>query len=191
MNNLDGYIGELICGDERRAEAAIQQIQPYGEEAIDSLEPLLNSKEADHRWWAVFALAGINSPRVPILLKNQLDDPVLSVRQGAVLGLRQQPSDEAVPQLIACLKDEDPLMVHLAAAALAAVGSASVPPLLELLKNSPLPVRLEILRALRSIGDTRSIPALFEALEEDSALMEHWANEGLERMGVGMNFFKT
>jgi HEAT repeat protein len=48
--------------------------------------------------------------------------------------------------------------------------------------------RLEAARALASIGDTRAIPALFDALD-DSALLEYWANEGLERMGVGMCFF--
>jgi len=31
---------------------------------------------------------------------------------------------------------------------------------------------------------------LMKALEEDSALMEFWAQEGLERLGVGMLFFK-
>jgi hypothetical protein len=35
------------------------------------------------------------------------------------------------------------------------------------------------------IGDTRAVPGLFEALE-GSALQEYWAEEGLERMGVGM-----
>jgi hypothetical protein len=43
---------------------------------------------------------------------------------------------------------------------------------------------------LAQIGDPRSIPALFTALDEDSALMEYWASEGLEKMGVGIVFFE-
>jgi HEAT repeat protein len=49
---------------------------------------------------------------------------------------------------------------------------------------------MEAMRALALIGDQRSIPLLFEALDSDSMLMEYWANEGLERMGVGMIFYK-
>jgi hypothetical protein len=30
---------------------------------------------------------------------------------------------------------------------------------------------------------------MFAALNEDSALIEYWANEGLDRMGVGMKLF--
>ena len=69
-------------------------------------------------------------------------------------------------------------------------GAAAVPALLDLLETGLQAVRLETARTLAMIGDTRAIPALFNALDEDSALMEYWANEGLERMGVGMAFFK-
>ena len=49
--------------------------------------------------------------------------------------------------------------------------------------------RLEPAPALALIGDPSAIPALFAALDEGSALLEHWASQGLERMGVGMKFF--
>ena len=43
---------------------------------------------------------------------------------------------------------------------------------------------------LAKIGDERAIPVLFEALDDSSALIEYWASEGLEKMGVGMVFYK-
>jgi HEAT repeat protein len=49
--------------------------------------------------------------------------------------------------------------------------------------------RIQAARALALIGDTRAIPELFNALDGDSALLEYWAGEGLEKMGVGMVFF--
>jgi len=49
---------------------------------------------------------------------------------------------------------------------------------------------VEAVRALAKIGDQRAIPALFEALDDNSALIEYWASEGLEKMGVGMVFYK-
>ena len=39
-------------------------------------------------------------------------------------------------------------------------------------------------------ADTRAIPALFKALEDESAIAQYWADEGLERMGVGQVYFK-
>jgi HEAT repeat protein len=51
-------------------------------------------------------------------------------------------------------------------------------------------MRLEAVRALAYIGDKRSIPQLFQALDEDSAMLEYWANEGLQKMGIGMMFYK-
>jgi HEAT repeat protein len=90
--------------------------------------------------------------------------------------------------LVWALDDPDPLARRLAGEALEAVGSEAVPALLEVMGDGSHVARLEAARALANIGDARAIPALFEALD-DSALMEYWASEGLERMGVGMIFF--
>ncbi len=81
------------------------------------------------------------------------------------------------------------LVAELAGGALAANGSPALPALLEALQNGSQAARLIAVRALAEIGDTESIPALFAALSESSALMEYWAAQGLERMGVGMTFF--
>jgi HEAT repeat protein len=51
-------------------------------------------------------------------------------------------------------------------------------------------VRTHAARALALIGDTSAIPALFKALEDDSAMVQYWVEEGLERMGVGQVYFK-
>jgi HEAT repeat protein len=190
MENLDVLIGELSSGNDQRAEAAVNKIRDYGEGALDRLEELLEAPEADLRWWATWAASGVSSPRTGLILRKRLKDPDLTVRQCAALGLRQNPDLEAIPVLMACLEDEDPTLIHLSAAALAAIGEQAVPHMLELFKNSSLPTRLAILRALGTVRDERAIPILFEALDDDSALIEHWANEGLEKMGIGMKFFK-
>jgi HEAT repeat protein len=88
------------------------------------------------------------------------------------------------------LSDEDALTRRLAGDALAAIGSQTVPLLLDAMQNGEHIVRLEAVRALAKIGDESAIPALFEALDDRSALIEYWANEGLEKMGVGMVFYK-
>jgi HEAT repeat protein len=88
------------------------------------------------------------------------------------------------------LSDEDALTRRLAGDALIAIGAQSVPRLLEVIRDNEQPARVEAVRALAKIGDEHAIPALFEALDDSSALIEYWASEGLEKMGVGMVFFK-
>jgi HEAT repeat protein len=124
------------------------------------------------------------------LLIQALADEELSVRQCAALSLSKRSDGRAVPALVEAMRSKDALLARLAANALACTGAEAVPALLNVLENGTQPMRLEAARALASIGDQRSIPALFKALGEDSALMEYWANEALERMGVGMVFYK-
>jgi HEAT repeat protein len=198
---LEFLLFELTSGDDRRAEAAVQKLSTLGEEAVQGLKALLASPQADVRWWATWALAEIRHPQVPPLLKEALHDPEVSVRQAAALALRMQPNPEALIDLIAILTgslhsgDADPTLAHLAAAALIALGEPSVPDLIRLLESGPQPVRPVAARCLAAIGDRRAIPALFAALEnntgqEASAVLEYWASEGLEKMGVGMSFLK-
>jgi HEAT repeat protein len=88
------------------------------------------------------------------------------------------------------LAAEDALTRRLAGDALTAIGSPVVPQLLNLLQQGEPWTQLEAVRALAKIGDERAIPALFEATDGNSALIEYWASEGLEKMGVGMVLFR-
>jgi HEAT repeat protein len=181
---------ELTSGDDARAEAAACQVAALGSQILPDLEALLSSPQVDSRWWAARALAEIDDPRVLQLLQTALHDSDFSVRQCAALGLRYQPDPRAVPDLVAMLDAEDRLLARLAADALVAIGEAAVPALLEVMGNAPQAARLEAVRALSRIGDQRSIPVLFAALDEASALVEYWADHGLERMGIGMVFYR-
>jgi HEAT repeat protein len=91
---------------------------------------------------------------------------------------------------VKALSDCDRLVAGLAADALAEIGEAAVPALIDVVQDGSHPARLEAVRALAAIGDPRAIPVLFAALDSDSALMEYWANQGLEHLGVGMVFFE-
>ena len=193
MLNTDNYLAELFCGDDERAEAVVEEIAalPAGQQARlqSELEAALDSPERDRRWWATRALAALPVLEVSALMLRSLGDVDASVRQCAALGLRLHPDAEALPSLLSMLNDEDSLCAELAADALVEIGAPAVPDLLELLSSGGPKARVEAARALALIGDTRAIPALFGVLDEDSALLEYWAEQGLERMGVGMVFF--
>ncbi len=190
MPNLQPLISNLISGDDELAEAAAIELVALGSGALPALKELLPSPDADTRWWATRALAGIAEPEAVLLLRKGLRDSDLSVRQCAALALKEQASAEAIPDLLAAMSDADPMLRRLAAEALVAVGSRAVPALLEVMQNGLPAARLEAVRALALVGDQAAISALFEALDDDSILVRHWAEEGLERMGVGMTFFR-
>lgn len=183
-------LNQLTSGDDQRAEAAALALADFGVKILPSLQGLLHSPDPEVRWWATRALAELNTPQVAPLLIKSLQDGDKTVRQCAALALSYRPHDTAITYLIAVLNDPDRLLAHLAADALVASGAAAVPALLKVMQSDLQAARLEAVRALALIGDTRAIPALFTALDEDSALIEYWADEGLQRIGVGMTFFK-
>ncbi len=190
MQELSELLTQLSCGEDEQAEQALSHLPAWGPEAVDALQDRLARPEAEVRWWAVRALAEITADeRVPGMLVRALADPDTSVRWCAGLALRQHPSVQASTALIGLLSDPEALTRRLAGDALVALGGAAVAALLEAFKDGDHLQRIEAVRALAKIGDTRAIQALFEALDEGSALIEYWANEGLEKMGVGMVFF--
>ncbi|MFM8322544.1 MAG: HEAT repeat domain-containing protein [Chloroflexota bacterium] len=123
------------------------------------------------------------------LLLRALADPAAEVRQCAALGLRAHPDPACIPALAAQLSDPDPLAARLAADALEAMGAAAAPALIDVLQHGPQPARLHAVRALAAVREPGAVPALFAALNEDSLLLEYWADLGLERLGVGTSFF--
>ena len=190
MADLELLIDELTSEDDARAARALSEVPSYGEPALDYLLKLLDSDELDHRWWAVVALASVDHPKARAAMINALGDPDKSIRQCAAAGLKQQPDPEAIPALIETLQSEDRLLARLASGALAACGREAVPALTVAMHSEYPAVRIEAARALGETGDPNAIPALFAALDDTSAVVVHLAEVGLERLGVGMVFFR-
>jgi len=186
---LDELLADLTSGDESRAENAVPGLVGLGEDAFPALRDLLKSTDADQRWWALRTLAQSPQARTEWLLPL-LDDSAPEVRQAAALGLCSHPDESAVRPLVRALSDEDMMVSDLARNALVVIGKPAVPFLLEVPKDAPQRTRINALRALAEIADYGAIPTLMAALEEDSAMLQHWAEEGLERLGLNMLYLK-
>jgi len=189
VSNLDTLLADLTSGDEPRAEGAVPGLVELGEEAFPALRDLLNSADADQRWWALRALAQSPQARTEWLLPL-LNDSVPEVRQAAALGLCSHPDETAIRPLVRALSDADSMVSSLACNALVEVGKPAVPSLLKLSKDAPQIARINAIRALAEIADHNAIPALMAALEDDSIMIQHWAEEGLERLGLDMVYLK-
>ena len=203
MSSLQDLLNDLTSGDEARAEAAVSALVDLGGQATSALLELTRSADADHRWWAVRVLAQTPHSETGWLVPF-LDDPAPEVRQCAALGLAARPDEAATRPLIRALSDDDGMVASLAANALVKIGSIAVPSLIEVVKRCPdgssvadrvegsasQSARIHALRALAEIRDHRAIPVMMQVMDEDSALLQHWAKEGLERLGLNMVYIK-
>lgn len=190
MTELYTLIAELTCGEDERAEGAALEIAKYQSEAISILQSLLNSPDEDTRWWATRTLGTIHASRVTPLLLRSLRDPDQSVRHCAAVALREQPDPTAINALVILLGSDDRILSMLAADALVAIGKPATPALVAVFENGTQAEVLNAVRALARIGDSRAIPSLYKALDSDSVVIQHWADKGLDDLGVGMAFFE-
>jgi len=189
MSGLEELLADLTSGDETRAEGAVPELIKLGDNAISALRDLLKSDNEDHRWWAVRTLAGSPPPQTQWLLPL-LNDSIPEIRQAAALGLCSHPDEKAIKPLIRSLSDSDSIVSGLACSALVVIGKPAISSLMEVPKDAPQMARINATRALAEIADHSTIPALMAALEDDSAMVQHWAEEGLERLGLNMVYLK-
>ena len=186
---MQKLLAELLSGDDTRAENAIPAIVDLGAAVIPALVDLTHSADVDSRWWAVRTLAASPHTRTEDLIPL-LSDSAPEVRAATALALCSHPHESAVDALIKTLADKDSLTAGLAGTALVKIGTPSVPALLQVMVDAPVGVKILILRALSEIRDHRAIPVMMKSLSEDSALLQYWAQEGLERLGLNMVYIK-
>jgi HEAT repeat protein len=181
-------LDDWFSGDDARMTVALGRIT---EADLPALREAAAAREPETRALAATALGAIKSGEAMAALLPLSADPDATVRAAAFHALGQQRAAGAVTPLMFALSDRSPYLARLAADALIQIGSPAVPTLIEALDHEVEPhVRVNVARALALIADTRAIPALFRALEDDSHMVEHWADVGLEKMGVGQVYFR-
>lgn len=189
MASLEQLLADLTSGQDARAEAAVPALTVHGHSAVQRLIELSASPIADYRWWAIRALAAFPHAEAQDQMTASLTDNDSSVRQCAALALKFQPSPSATDQLIEQLASEDQLLARLASDALAAIGSAAVPQLSLAAKHEDPQIRIQAVRALALMEAPEAIAPLFKSIDDPSSMVNYWAEEGLDRLGIGMVFF--
>ena len=118
---------------------------------------------------------------------NGSDD---ETRAAALYALRTRSTADAVTALITVLANPDTFLARTACDSLIHIGKVATSNLIEALKDQNIQTRGLAARALAHIKDQSSIPALFNALDDESMMVQYWADEALEKMGVGQIYFK-
>lgn len=188
--DIEALLEDLTSGDEDRAQRAIEAMAERPFDSLPYLEILLASDDEDARWWAVAALSYFPPDVAGGYLVEALGETAKPVRQCALIGLQKQPHIEALPGLIRLAGDMDALTARLAGGALARMGEKALPALQEVMQGENAQARIQAARALAEMQVEAAIPILFEALDDPLSMVVYWAEEGLERLGVGMTFFK-
>jgi HEAT repeat protein len=180
-------LADLISGDDIRAEKSIIPLIEFGNAAIQPLLDLTQSSDSNIRFWAVRALAAsphtLTSHLIPLL-----SDSLSDVRAAAALAILNHPNEEAVPALIQTLYDEDSLTASLAGNALSKVGLPATASLIKVMEEASMNIRIIAIRALVEIKDHRAIPTMMKCLndENESAVIQYWAVQGLDKLGLDM-----
>ena len=187
---LHTFLDSVAAGDDGLAEQAALALGREGDAALPALRELLAEADPDRRWWAARGLAAVGTPAARESLIAALDDADPYVRACAAQGLGELRAEEAVTGLARCLADSSPLVSRISADSLARIGNPAVPALIAALKEGEVIVRAGAARALSIIQPQEAVPALCAALDDPSAIVTYYAEEALERMGVGMVFFQ-
>ncbi len=187
---LQTFIQAVDAGDDTQAEEAVGGLKAVGDQALPALQKLLRDPDPHKRWWAPRALAALGTDAAVKLLIEALDDPDPDVRACAVVALSQLKPQEAIVPLITHLSDPSAYVGRLTADAVSQFGHAAVKPLVDVLKKGNTAGRAGAARALCAIQPEAAIPALYRALDDPSATVSYYAEEALEKMGVGMVLFR-
>ena len=121
---------------------------------------------------------------------NALNDISSEVRQAAALALAAHPTEKAAPALVCALNDDDAMVQTLAANALSAISKSAVPVLLDAFPQASPSAKIHMMRVLSDVRDPRAIPVMMKAMDEDSAILHHWCEIGLQRLGLDMVYLK-
>ena len=178
--------------DDSACEAQAIALGEQGEVGLQTLQQLLKSADADLRFWAVRGLWANGSPAAVARLIETLEDENEMVRSGATLALGELKAEAAIEALARLVTTDDSASGDHAADALAKIGPPSAQVLIEAMRSKQARVRRRAAKALIPVESKKAIPVLFEALDDESYTVRHYAENALARMGVGqMVYFRV
>ncbi len=187
---LLAFLDAVDKGDDTRAEEAAGALVGMGDEALPTLDRMLRDPDPDRRWWAIRGLAALGTAGAVARIIEALRDPDADVRACAVVALSKLQPQEAIDPLVERLSDTSAYVGRLSADALSRFGEPAVGSLIDAMENGDTATRAGAARALSAIEPPDAIPALYEALDDPSATVTHYAEEALEKIGVGTILFR-
>lgn len=171
-------VGPLVAllrdRDRSVRQAAITALTAIGESSVEAVGACLADPDLSVQESASAVLASIADRRVLAPLQAALRSHDWIVRMHAAKALGRIGAVEAVEPLIPLLQDKVKAVREEASSALAAIGEAAIPLLLDALQHVEWLVRLHSVEALGKMRSPRTVEPLLSVLfnDQDSAIRE-------------------
>lgn len=188
--DITGLIRLLSARDLQVQSAAVEALGAIGPEAVGPLVLALRKKNRNLRLGAIGALAEIRDAGAVPALAEMGDDPAAEVRWQAAIALGEIGGQETIAPLLRGLMDPDKYVRYGSALSLEkggyqppgdagrawyaaalqdwdrlrALGSAALPSVQNLLRDTDPDVRVRAVRVLGALGDPEAGPALIRCL---------------------------
>lgn len=155
-------------------EAAIEALRTIGAPAVETVGICLTDPDLSVQESASAILAAIADERVLAPLIKALSSGDWIIRMHAAKALGRMRNADAVEPLIPLLQDKVKAVREEAAAALAAIGDASIPSLLKALQHEDWLIRLHAVESLGKSKSEQAVEPLLSVLfnDRDSAVRE-------------------
>ncbi len=177
LKDIEGFLKDPSPRVRAYAVYALGEIGPAAKDAVPALSELFKDSNANVRRTVLHALHSIHpGPKIMIPLCTKLledADPTIRVR---ILGAIADGGAEAVPGLIAALKNEKACywaLIILRDSNIAPVAKDAVPAIVDTLKDKRAQIRREAVLTLGALGDAAkpALPELAKLLtDEDSRI---------------------
>jgi HEAT repeat protein len=177
-------LDDPIAAVKRKAAYALGRIQADPKIAVPALIPLLRYNDQDIRSTAADSLARFGDKAVPDLIKALAVDNKAEARAAAVGALTAigEAAKDAIPALKDIFLASDPLAGN-AAIALARIGKASLPVLVEGSKSDNASTKRFAVDGLGILGGD-GVPALIDVTGDKDANARSWAVSRLVAMRI-------
>lgn len=165
----------LLGSDEAPVRnVAMDILREIGVDGIDIMQPALRGDDADLRIFISDILGYCRSHQSALLLADALlKDPEVNVRYQAAVSLGNLAFPESVGSLCQAMHDEEWVQFAVVEALAKINDPAAISALIKLLSQSSPLVSAAIIDALGELGDIKTIPMLFNSLENVNVVLRH------------------
>ena len=165
----------LLRSDEAPVRnVAMDILREIGVDSIESMQPYLRDDDPDLRIFIADILGYCLSHQSALLLGDALlKDPEVNVRYQAAVSLGNLAFPESVNDLCQAMHDEEWVQFAVVEALAKIKDPSAINALVQLLPQSSMLVSSAIIDALGGLGDIKTIPLLFNSLENVSVVLRH------------------
>lgn len=164
----------LASDDAPVRNVSMDILREIGVDGLDAMKPYMRGDDADLRIFISDILGYCRSLQAATLLSDALlKDPEVNVRYQAAVSLGNLGYPESVGSLCQAMRDEEWVQFAVVEALAKINDPSAISALVKLLPISSALVSAAIIDALGELGDIKTIPMLFNSLENVNVMLRH------------------